>query len=235
MNTKMKRILYISIAVNILLVLLIVLPFLKNDTADAVVQKLNGVQRLQFHSYERTTLFDELPIPTDATVFLGDSLTFRTEWSELFPEKTVINRGIGGDTTEGVLERLDDVTQADPKQIFLLIGVNDLKRKSVASTIHNYERIVQRIQTESPETELFIQSLLPVDNHKYGDVVSNDKIRQLNKELRLLAEDFGVTFIDLYSVFEENGQLPEMYTADGIHLTGKGYILWRETIKEYVR
>jgi lysophospholipase L1-like esterase len=56
----------------------------------------------------------------------------------------------------------------------------------------------------------------------------------MNKELRALAKNAGVTYIDLHSRFAKNGQLPDEFTADGIHLTGKGYVLWRDTIQEYV-
>lgn len=233
MNRNIKRILFISIGFNLLFVLFIGLTVIKFDTVDAP-QRSHAVQRTGFHYYERTTLFNELPIPPDSIVFLGDSLTFRTEWSELFPEKNVINRGIGGDTTEGVLDRLAPVIAAKPKQIFLLIGVNDLKSHSISETLKNYSMIINRIQAGSPNTEIFIQSLLPINNNKYGKILTNDKIKDMNKELRSLAKNSQVHYIDLYSSFARNDQLPEEYTVDGIHLTGKGYILWRESIKEYV-
>ncbi|RST74202.1 lipase [Siminovitchia acidinfaciens] len=233
MNRKTKRILSISIGFNLLIILFTGLTFIKFDKVDAP-QRSNPAKRTGFHYYERTTLFNELPIPPDSIVFLGDSLTFRTEWSELFPEKSVINRGIGGDTTKGVLERLDSVLAAQPKQIFLLIGVNDLKSHSVAATVRNYSVIINRIQAGSPNTEIFIQSLLPINNSKYGKILTNYKIKKMNKGLRSLAKSSGVHYIDLYSNFANNDQLPEEYTVDGIHLTGKGYILWKESIKKYI-
>ncbi|WP_186306561.1 GDSL-type esterase/lipase family protein [Siminovitchia fortis] len=234
MNRKIKRILFISIGFNLLFIFIIGFTFVKLDKVDAGAKKSNMVKRTGFHYYERTSLFNELPIPPGSIVFLGDSLTFRTEWSELFPGKTVINRGIGSDTTAGVLDRLDGVITAQPEKIFLLIGVNDLKSQSVSATIQNYSKIINRVQSGSPNTEIFIQSLLPVNNKKYGRILTNDKIKKLNNELRSLADDAGVQYIDLYSNFAKNDQLPEEYTIDGIHLTGKGYILWRETIKKYV-
>ncbi len=234
MYGKLKRVLFISIGLNLLFILIIGLTFIKFDKVDAGGKKSIAAKRTGFHYFERTTLFNELPIPQGSIVFLGDSLTFRTEWSELFPGKNVINRGIGSDTTAGVLERLDNVVAAQPKQVFLLIGVNDLKYHSVSATIQNYSKIVNWIQSESPRTEIFVQSLLPINNKKYGKILSNDKIKKMNTELRSLAKNTGVQYIDLYSIFAENDQLPEKYTVDGIHLTGKGYILWKEAIKEYV-
>lgn len=239
MNNLIKRILYISIGLNLLFIIIGGFTFIKFDGMEKVnagIQKPNAEKRINFHYYERTTLFNELPVPADSIVFLGDSLTFRTEWSELFPGKNVINRGIGHDTTAGVLKRLDKVIEGKPRKIFILIGANDLKQqKSVSAAIRNYSKIIKRIQSDTPQTEIFIQSLLPVNNKKYGKILSNDKIKTMNKKLRDLAESSGVQYIDLYSTFAKNGQLPDEYTVDGIHLTGKGYILWREAIKEYVR
>lgn len=231
-----KRTLFISIGANILLLFIIGFMFIKLDGIGGVnagLEKPN--KRSGFHYQERTTLFNELTIPPDSIVFLGDSLTFRTEWSELFPEEIVINRGIGRDTTAGVLKRLDHIIEAKPKKIFILIGVNDLKsRKSVSAIIHNYAKIITSIQSRSPKTDIFIQSLLPVNNKKYGNILSNDTIKTMNKDLQALAKKTGVQYIDLYSAFSQNDQLPDKYTVDGIHLTGEGYILWRESIKQYV-
>ena len=53
--------------------------------------------------------------PTDV-VFVGDSLTERVKWNELFPHLQTKNRGISSDTTEGVLARLDSVVQTEPKK-----------------------------------------------------------------------------------------------------------------------
>lgn len=113
--------------------------------------------------------------------------------------------------------------------------MNDLKsQKSVSATIHNYAKIITSIQSRSPKTDIFIQSLLPVNNKKYGNILSNDTIKTMNKDLQALAEKNGVQYIDLYSAFSQNDQLPDKYTVDGIHLTGEGYILWKESIKQYV-
>lgn len=239
MNKLLKRILFISVGMNLLFIILTGFTFIKFDGMNKVNagnKKSDAVKRIGFHYYERTTLFNELSISPDSIVFLGDSLTFRGEWSEIFPGKNAINRGIGHDTTAGVLKRLDEVIEGEPKKIFILIGINDLKsQRSISETIHNYSKIIKRIQSGTPKTEIFIQSLLPVNEKKYGKILSNDEIKTMNKELQGLAESSGVQYIDLYSVFSKNDQLPDEYTVDGIHLTGKGYILWKEVLKEYVQ
>lgn len=52
-------------------------------------------------------------------LFLGDSLVERADWHILFPEKLVLQFGIGGDTTEGLLNRLDAVIKQKPIHIFV--------------------------------------------------------------------------------------------------------------------
>ena len=75
---------------------------------------------------QRASLFSKLPITSKDIVFIGNSITNGAEWSELFPEKKVKNRGISGDTPEGVYDRLDPVVKGKPAKIFILIGVNDI-------------------------------------------------------------------------------------------------------------
>jgi len=99
-----------------------------------------------------------------ASLFLGDSITDGGEWCELFGDARLKNRGISGDVTWGVLDRLSEVTAGKPVKIFLMIGVNDLARgKTVEEIIANYETIVERIRRETPQTQLYIQSVLPVN------------------------------------------------------------------------
>jgi lysophospholipase L1-like esterase len=65
-------------------------------------------------------------------VFLGDSITDFFRVNEFFPGVYVINRGISGDTTDGVLNRLaESVYELSPSKIFLMIGTNDLGNRAV--------------------------------------------------------------------------------------------------------
>ena len=58
---------------------------------------------------------------------LGDSHTEGIDWRELFPDVKILNRGISGDTSEGVLNRLEEVIGRHSKIVFLMIGGNDLQ------------------------------------------------------------------------------------------------------------
>ena len=104
--------------------------------------------------------FEELPIASGGTVFLGDSITEGGSWHELSPESSVRNRGIGGVTTSGILARIDQIRHGQPGQIFLMIGTNDLGfGVSQADIVGNVRRIVDEIHDVSPHTEFYMQSV----------------------------------------------------------------------------
>ena len=184
----------------------------------------------------RMELFNSLQIPHSAIVFLGNSITERGMWHELLSGKPIVNRGIGGDNTFGVLARIQPVIDAKPKKVFLLIGVNDISRNlPVEVTAANYEKIIQRFKKGSPKTTLYVQSVFPVnDAILKAEYIKNKGhlIIELNKRIKALAAQYNVPFIELYSLFND-GQgnlLPEM-TNDGIHLRPAAYVKWVDFLK----
>ena len=145
------------------------------------------------------------------------------------------NRGIGGDDTDGVLERLKEVTSSHPRMVFVMIGTNDLAYgKSVAHVAENHKKIIARIKEESPGTLIYMQSVLPVDDAIHY-TRPNASMLEINKHLKAYCEENGVTYIDLVPLFsDEKGKLNKKYSIDGLHLNGEGYIKWVEVIKKYV-
>src|SRR5574340_772315 len=110
-------------------------------------------------------LYKSYPHSTKDIVFLGNSITDRVDWNELLGMSNVHNRGISGDITFGVLERLDEVIEGQPAKVFILIGINDVSRNIPDSVIFkNYKKIVERIKAGSPHTKIYFQTLLPVNN-----------------------------------------------------------------------
>ena len=189
---------------------------------------------------QRATLFEELPVTSRDIIFLGNSITNGCEWGELFQNTYVKNRGISGDICMGVYDRLDPIIKGKPAKIFLLIGINDVARGTSADTIvARIEMIVKKIKAESPKTELYLQSVLPV-NDCYGMFGGHTSrwqvVKQINDLLKPLAEKERVTYIDVYSHFVDGatGKMNPQYTNDGLHLLGKGYLLWRDIVKPYV-
>ena len=189
--------------------------------------------------YQRLSHFITLPQTSNDIIFLGNSITDGAEWSELFHDLRFKNRGISGDITDGVLYRLNEVTNRKPAKIFLLIGINDLaQNKQPDSIAKNIFLIAKRIQTNSPSTKLYIQSILPVNDVFEKFQSHTNKAEQINYINHLLKDSAALnhyTFIDLHSSFcDASGKLNEKYTNDGLHLKGEGYILWQQLIYSYV-
>jgi lysophospholipase L1-like esterase len=185
----------------------------------------------------RMDLFASLGGQKKAIVFLGNSITERGVWSELLPGEIIMNRGIGGDNTFGVLARLNDVIQYKPKKIFLLIGINDIGRGLPVDVIsNNYRRIIEQVRTGSPKTKLFVQSVLPL-NEKILKAEylkgKRDSIIKLNTAIQAMAKEAKITYIDLHPVFEDAPEnLKENLTIDGIHLKPSAYVVWVNYLKK---
>ena len=170
-------------------------------------------------------------------VFAGDSHTDYFEWGEYFEGLTVANRGISGDTSGGLLKRIDQVTELTPKKVFLLVGVNDIQQDIPVETIEkNYKEIIKAIKEADPETQIYVQSVFPVagdlyENNQYQrSKPINETVIELNEKLAQLE---GVTFLNVADKF--GSELAEKYSVDGLHLSKEGYEVWLSEIEEYVR
>ena len=190
--------------------------------------------------YQRASLFEVLPVDSDDILFVGNSITDGGEGCELFQNPNVKNRGISGDTTQGVYDRLDALLKGTPAQIFLLIGINNVPRGESADSIAaGIRRIVQRIRQESPATEVLVQSVLPV-TPQYGKFDGHTSrwqlVPEINRRVRRLAQEEKVTYIDLFSHFADaEGKMKPEYTNDGLHLKGNGYLLWKEVVQPFLK
>jgi lysophospholipase L1-like esterase len=187
---------------------------------------------LEGHQARRVSAFEAFPLVPDDVVFLGDSITEGGLWEELFPGVRTRNRGIGGDTSDGVLRRLEQVTRAGPTKVFLLIGTNDLFRgASEAEVVSNIEEILDRLKQESPDTEVYLQSVLP------RAASYRASVEALNARLAEVAGERGAAWVDLYPGFldPETGGIRAELSNDELHLLGPGYALWKAQIEGLVR
>ncbi|MEG0949084.1 MAG: GDSL-type esterase/lipase family protein [Bacteroidales bacterium] len=190
--------------------------------------------------HQRATLFEILPIHKKDIVFVGNSITDGGEWSELFNNPNVKNRGISGDVSMGVYDRLDAIVKGKPKKIFLLIGVNDLARGTSIDTIaNNIALVIDKIKQQTPGTKIYLQSVLPVTDEKNmfsGHTSRGAEIAPLNLLLQQIAVNKSITYIDLYTKFidPETGKLNVKYSNDGLHLLGAGYQYWATIVKPYI-
>lgn len=208
---------------------------LAGNTALAQEKKIDSSYNNSYYQ-GRMELFKSLRGQKHAIVFLGNSITERGQWGELLPGKIIMNRGIGGDNTFGVIARLDDVLIYKPRKIFLLIGINDIGRGLPLEIIAgNYRRIVERIKALSPGTVINIQSVLPMNDAVLkADYLKNknDSVLQLNKKIRAIADSYHLQYIDLHAVFADSkGSLKRDMTIDGIHLNPAAYVVWVNYLK----
>ena len=174
-----------------------------------------------------------LEMPKDAIVFVGNSITDMHNWGEAFgSDPRIVNRGNSGALSGEVLQNAMSWLQYHPAKVFLMIGTNDLgSDTSEYAIVKNISALVKLVRKESPQTQLYLQSILPARDQKLRTLQT---IQATNKMIRELAEHTpNTTYIDLYPTF-----LPildnKVYSLDQLHLTAYGYKLWCDIISPYV-
>lgn len=185
------------------------------------------------HYADRMALFlEETPhLAPGGTVFLGDSITEGFPLDAVFPGQNVVNRGIGGDTIEGLTERLDVCVEAlAPRRVYVMIGTNNLWWASPNATTDDLAALcatlLDRLRAAAPQALVTVQSVLPSSGDAAG---MNPRTRALNERLKQLAESRGMIYLDLQPLMADSeGRLRDEFTTDGIHLTAAGYEAWLE-------
>ena len=229
-----KLFFFLSLLINIVLGIIIFKDkFYKYF--DNYKEKSNNVYLLN-----RDELFKSFPKSKNSIIFLGNSLTQNFELAELFQNLSIKNRGIIGDYTSTLYNRLEPIIEEKPEKIFIEIGINDLGiNLPNDSLVNNYVKIIDKLQSETPNSKIYIQSIFPVKNDsQYLKSITNPEVNKnvvlVNKELKSICEKKNLTYIDIYSSFELEGQMNPKYSIDGVHLNGAGYLLWRDKLKSFV-
>jgi len=196
--------------------------------------------------------FKKQNIKPGSIIFLGNSITEGYDLEQFYNNSEYINRGIAGDMTSGVLQRLDEIIARHPEKIVLLIGINDISRGiDNKEILNNYEKILKKIKNESPDTKVLVVSVLPVQNTfsfrrflvntayflsfvRPYDI--NGKIVEFNKDLRKLAKKYGYQYIDIHDNFTDpkGNFLNSEYASDYVHLNEKGYALMTKLLKPHL-
>ena len=151
--------------------------------------------------------------------FLGDSLTDLYDLAKYYPQYRTSNRGIGGDTSFDLEARLQvSVYDLKPQVLVMLIGANNPD-----SMLENYETILQGLRENLPETKVVLLSMTAMGGEHWGR--HNQQAAYNNVSIRLLAEKYGFTFVDLFAPLYDvsRGEVYEGYTVDGGHFTDVGY------------
>ena len=171
--------------------------------------------------------------PTDV-VFAGDSLVERCNWEELYPDLAVKNRGIGGDSINGVRVRLETIMLTQPKKLFIYVGINDiLHGREVENIIGRYRELLDELSHY--DCKIYIQSLMPVSaSQDDAERICLD-VNEINERLRGMCEERGFTFIDLWADYAgEDWALKDEYYYDGVHINATAYKHWKEILDPYI-
>ena len=180
---------------------------------------------------QRREIFWQLPVNENSIVFLGDSITDFGLWSEFFgSDGNIINRGIQGIESAEVLNHLSLIYNGHPRKVFLMIGINDFHTPE--HVVPNIRKILETFRRESPETELYVQSILPCNNAARTDIPV-----ALNPQIKDLCNELNVTYIDIFGEMTRISgsiSMPENMTDDGLHPNGPGYREWCKILAPYV-
>jgi lysophospholipase L1-like esterase len=181
----------------------------------------------------RTQWASQVQQDQGALVFLGDSIT--QGWGDVgssFPGIKIANRGISGDTTRGVLIRLqDDVIALKPRGVVLLIGTNDLEEKAEPEVIAgNLKLIVAALHDSNPTMPLVLCEVFPSSLTKLRPA---EKIRKTNAlYLAAVADQPQVTVLDTWSLFSNvHGDAKEEEMPDLLHPDKVGYAKWAAALR----
>lgn len=168
-------------------------------------------------------------------VMVGDSITAGGRWDELFPEVSIINRGVPGDQVGGLELRTQSILGAEPERIFVMIGINDVAAlNSNDQIMERFVRVSEALRSQG--ATLYIQSIIPCRISEFGSCTRQmqEQIRALNSRLGELAAVDGAIYLALDQVMaDENGFLEE-FSIDGVHPSSAGFAKWRDLIAAHV-
>jgi lysophospholipase L1-like esterase len=161
------------------------------------------------------------------TAFVGDSITAHGDWQRWFPEEDARNFGVGGNTTDDLLERLDEVIAAQPSTVVLLIGANDFSwRRPVEHVVRNIETALVRLRRGLPDAQIVIQSVMP-RHPEYAQA-----IKEVNPHLRQFATTVRSQYLDLWpALATQEGGIDPACSDDELHLNDHGYEVWLSELR----
>lgn len=164
-------------------------------------------------------------------ILLGDSISM---WFpvERFPgdgTQLWLNQGISGENSGQILQRLFAFSQTRPDTIYVLAGINDLRQGASDQVIlKNIRQIAQRLRRNHPQAQVVLQSILPTRL----SAISNERIRNLNQQIAVIAQQEKAGYLNIHTLFvDEQGQMRQDLTTDGLHLSRLGYEVWQEGLK----
>ncbi|MGG6238653.1 GDSL-type esterase/lipase family protein [Nodosilinea sp. AN01ver1] len=172
-------------------------------------------------------------------ILLGDSLTLWFPADMLPGRKTWINQAISGESSAGLRDRLYLLDKTAPEAVFIMVGINDLIwGGSEADLVYNVRMMINYLRQTHPQARVVVQSILPHggeaatwEGRDRLQAIPPELIRTVNDQLKAVAVETGVEFLDLYPLFVNgDGYLRTELTTDGLHLNHNGYMVWRTAL-----
>ena len=211
---------------------------LRVNNLDSSVDSLNTTIEENKKDYEKQ--IETLKEDYTNYLFLGDSITDYYDLDKYYEGLPVVNSGISGNTTEDILNDMKGrVYNYNPSKVFLLIGTNDLIHDvSVDDIVSNIERIINEINSNEPQAEIYVESVYPVNDDLDEDMVdvrNNDDIMDINEKIKKYCDDNDYTYINMYDkLLDDDGNFNEEYTDDGLHPNSRGYEVITDELKKYL-
>jgi lysophospholipase L1-like esterase len=185
--------------------------------------------------------FEELdhknPPPKDAVLFIGSSSI--RKWKSLgadFPDVVTINRGFGGSKIADSTRYVDRiVTPYHPKLIVMYAGDNDIAgHRTPQQVLEDFRTFVEKVRQSQPEVPILYISIKPsLARWKLVDKIkeANSLIEQYTREGKALG------YIDIFPAMlgEDGKPRPELFVADGLHMTEAGYKIWTKIITPRIK
>ncbi|MEA5514404.1 SGNH/GDSL hydrolase family protein [Nodularia sp. UHCC 0506] len=163
-------------------------------------------------------------------ILVGDSLSMWFPKEKLPTGKLWLNQGISGDTAAGIFRRLRAFSATRPNVIYIMAGINDLRKgDSNAEILLNHRRIIRTLRLSHPKSQIIVQSILPTRL----PTIPNSRIIQINTQLAVIAQQEKADYLNIYHWFTDiQGNLRPELTTDGLHLSQEGYDIWRSALQQ---
>lgn len=162
-------------------------------------------------------------------VFIGDSLTERGPWQDVFPNLAVANRGVGSDTILDIQNRVDTVISTRAERAFLMAGINDLYAgRDPEQIVEVYFDVVEQLLARG--LQVVVQSTVNCT----GACTYQREVAELNGLIEAWADQNQVKFVDLNAHLSDENGLKAEFSFDGVHLSASGYAAWISALRPFL-
>lgn len=219
-----------------------------NETQDRMQQFFAGEKLKTLKRYQYLNEIAQ----KGKVLFTGSSLMEQFPVNEMLMTEnislTAYNRGIGGYTTDDMLEHMEEmVFGTEPSTIFINIGTNDIGSSGykLEHLIENYEKILQQIRERLGNIKIYLIAYYPINDapdvatlawvKKVLETRTIENINKANQAVKELAERMDCEYIDLNNgLTDEHGRMKKEFTIEGIHMYPNGYQVVLKNLKPYL-